>query len=61
MSLSKKSNGYPKLKEDDYYLNAAGLMVLTEKYHKRRGYCCEKGCLHCPYGFNSTKKTGKNK
>jgi hypothetical protein len=18
----------------------------------RRGYCCESGCRHCPYGYN---------
>ena len=28
-----------------------GLMVFTEKYHLERGYCCESGCRHCPYGF----------
>ncbi len=44
------------LKKDDYYLNKEGLMVLTEAYLRRRGYCCDSGCLHCPY----TKKTGKN-
>ncbi|MCU0324132.1 MAG: DUF5522 domain-containing protein [Spirosomaceae bacterium] len=26
-------------------------MVFTEKYHKKRGYCCKNGCRHCPYGF----------
>lgn len=28
-----------------------GLMVFTRSYHLRRGYCCESGCRHCPYGF----------
>lgn len=27
------------------------LMVFTEAYHLRRGYCCKSGCRHCPYGF----------
>jgi hypothetical protein len=27
------------------------LMVLTARYLLRRGYCCEQGCRHCPYGF----------
>ncbi|MCU0384131.1 MAG: DUF5522 domain-containing protein [Cyclobacteriaceae bacterium] len=27
-----------------------GLLVFTEAYHLRRGYCCNSGCRHCPYG-----------
>ncbi|MHB2008182.1 MAG: DUF5522 domain-containing protein, partial [Acidobacteriaceae bacterium] len=19
--------------------------------HRKRGYCCQSGCRHCPYGF----------
>ena len=34
---------------EDYYLEN-GLMVLTAAYHLRRGYCCEQGCRHCPFG-----------
>jgi len=26
-------------------------VVFTEKYLRDRGYCCESGCRHCPYGF----------
>ncbi len=36
------------VENDDYYLDH-GLMVLTARYHLRRGYCCEQGCRHCPY------------
>ena len=32
----------------DYYLED-GLMVLTEGFLLRRGYCCDSGCRHCPY------------
>jgi len=47
--MSKKQ---PDLIEgEDYYINADGLWVFTERYHRRRGYCCGSGCLHCPYGF----------
>jgi hypothetical protein len=35
----------------DYYLNEDGYMVFTERYLRERGYCCESGCRHCPYGF----------
>ena len=33
----------------DYYINKDGYVVLTEKYHLEKGYCCGNGCLHCPY------------
>lgn len=36
------------VENEDYYLDA-GLMVLTARYHLRRGSCCEQGCRHCPY------------
>jgi hypothetical protein len=26
-----------------------GLSVLTAQYLADRGYCCERGCRHCPY------------
>jgi 23S rRNA (cytidine1920-2'-O)/16S rRNA (cytidine1409-2'-O)-methyltransferase len=32
----------------DYYFEN-GLMVLTEKFLRERGYCCDNGCRHCPY------------
>jgi len=34
--------------EDFYYEN--GLMVFTAAYHLKRGYCCNSGCRHCPFG-----------
>ena len=36
----------------DFYFED-GLMVLTRKHLLDRGYCCESGCRHCPYGENS--------
>lgn len=44
------------LKEGVDFYWEEGLMVLTDVYHRRRGYCCESGCRHCPYGFK--KKQG---
>ncbi|GIW25855.1 MAG: hypothetical protein KatS3mg069_2122 [Meiothermus sp.] len=32
----------------DYYLEG-GLLVFTEVYHLKRGYCCGSKCRHCPY------------
>ena len=38
------------IENEDYYINENGLWVLTSEYHLKRGYCCENGCKHCPYG-----------
>ena len=37
----------------DFYFNEQGLMVLTEKYHRDRGYCCGNGCRHCPFDYEA--------
>ena len=47
------------IEEGDYYLSKEGYKVFTEKYHLKRGYCCESGCRHCPYGYN-TKTYNRN-
>jgi len=44
-----------KLEPDEFYYNENGYIVFTEKYHLKRGYCCQNGCKHCPYGFDKTK------
>ncbi|MGE0490667.1 MAG: DUF5522 domain-containing protein [Vulcanimicrobiota bacterium] len=36
------------LEPGDFYMED-GKMVLTERYHLRRGLCCGSGCRHCPY------------
>lgn len=33
---------------EDYYMDGPYL-VFTEAYHRKRGYCCESGCRHCPW------------
>ena len=38
----------------DYYFEN-GLMVLTEHFLKKRGYCCKNGCRHCPYPKKNEK------
>lgn len=43
----------------DYYVEA-GLMVLTEKFLKDRGYCCGNGCRHCPYYGEDARGQSKN-
>jgi hypothetical protein len=38
---------------DDYYFNEDGYIVLTEKYHLKKGYCCGNGCRHCPFHYDA--------
>jgi len=44
----------PELKEGvHFYINEDGYIVLTEKYHLEKGFCCGMGCLHCPYNYEN--------
>ena len=45
-----------KLDPEDFYYSEEGYIVFTEKYLLKRGYCCQNGCKHCPYGFSFKKK-----
>ncbi|HAJ81141.1 MAG: hypothetical protein CMB97_09775 [Flavobacteriaceae bacterium] len=45
------------LEEGDYYLTPEGYRCFTEQYHLKRGYCCESGCRHCPYGYDKKTNT----
>ena len=38
---------------EDYYFNEDGYIVLTEKYHLQKGFCCGNGCKHCPYDYEA--------
>ncbi|MBI3141596.1 MAG: hypothetical protein HYZ16_02090 [Bacteroidetes bacterium] len=46
-----KSKGLKK--GEDYYVTDDGMVVFTESYHLKRGYCCGNKCRHCPYGHDS--------
>lgn len=46
MSLSLKEG-------EDFYFNESGLLVFTESYHIKKGFCCGNGCKHCPYNYES--------
>ena len=39
----------------DVYYTPEGYVVFTAQYHQRRGYCCQSGCRHCPWGFKLIK------
>lgn len=45
----EKKAALPALKPEDFYYEN-GLLVFTAAYHLKRGYCCNSGCRHCPYG-----------
>ena len=60
--MNEFSSGFSRfrnLEPEDYYLSEEGYIVFTEAYHLKRGYCCQSGCKHCPYGFD--KGMGKVK
>jgi hypothetical protein len=46
----------PPPKNELFFFDTNGLMVLTEKYLLERGFCCKNGCRHCPYGFKNQKQ-----
>jgi hypothetical protein len=51
----------PQLVEGlDYYMED-GLMVFTAHYLRHRGYCCQSGCRHCPYGFKQETEPSDDK
>lgn len=39
---------------DDFYYEGP-YRVWTAGYLRRRGFCCQSGCRHCPYGFKDAK------
>ena len=40
----------PASSDEDFYMDGP-YMVFTEAYHRKRGYCCQSDCRHCPYEF----------
>lgn len=50
-----------ELKEDEYYYSPEGYIVFTEKYHLKRGYCCNNNCKHCPYRKNEKLNSREKK
>jgi Family of unknown function (DUF5522) len=43
----------PLVENIDFYYNESGYVVLTEKYHLEKGFCCGNGCKHCPYNYEN--------
>jgi hypothetical protein len=40
---------------EDFYFEGA-YMVFTEKFLRERGFCCQSGCRHCPYGYRRSEQ-----
>jgi hypothetical protein len=38
----------------DFYIEN-GKYIWTEHFLRERGFCCECGCRHCPWGFKKQK------
>jgi hypothetical protein len=54
MTLLCDATGAAGEEDEDSYFDGPYL-VFTEAYHLKRGYCCQSGCRHCPYGFGKDK------
>ncbi|MBN8651562.1 MAG: hypothetical protein J0L67_09045 [Cytophagales bacterium] len=52
--MEENQNKTGKPEQPDFYWEN-GLLVFTEAYHLKRGYCCTNGCRHCPYGNKKPK------
>jgi hypothetical protein len=42
------------LAPEDFYYEGSNL-VFTAAYHRKRGYCCNSGCRHCPFSQPSSE------
>lgn len=49
--------GRPKLVEGVDFYYEGPYLVFTGKYLRDRGYCCESGCRHCPWGYRSDRRS----
>jgi len=47
----------PELVEGVDFYREGPYIVFTEKFLRERGYCCESGCRHCPYGFDPKRRS----
>jgi hypothetical protein len=48
------------IENTDYYINEEGFVVIMEKYHLEKGYCCGNGCLHCPYHYENVPESERS-
>jgi hypothetical protein len=53
--MEERTRRTPLVEGIDYYYEGR-FMVFTEHYLRQRGYCCESGCRHCPWGYRSDRR-----
>jgi hypothetical protein len=53
---SEQGTKPPPLTEGEDFYREGCYVVFTEAFLRKRGYCCESGCRHCPYGFRSDRR-----
>lgn len=58
MNLNNLSVNQKLIEGIDFYYEGP-YMVLTEKYHLDKGYCCGNGCRHCPYEYEAVPEPKK--
>lgn len=46
----KQDNQSARRQEKDFYIDKQGNVVFTKSFLLKRGFCCNNGCKHCPYG-----------
>lgn len=51
--MLKKEKQKEEGQRKDFYVDERGLVVFTESFLKKRGFCCENGCKHCPYKLST--------
>jgi len=47
----------PPLREGVDFYREGPLVVFTDDYLRRRGWCCESGCRHCPWDYRRDVRT----
>lgn len=55
MSDERNSRERPLAEGEDFYYEGP-YVVFTARYLRERGYCCESGCRHCPYGYRRDRR-----
>jgi hypothetical protein len=57
--MRRTAEGEELVEGEDFY-REGDYVVFTERYHLRRGHCCESGCRHCPYGRGGERTNDAN-
>jgi hypothetical protein len=56
MSDPGRTENEPLVEGVDFYREGPYL-VFTEAWLRKRGWCCESGCRHCPWGYRTDRRS----